>query len=56
MAAHPFHLIVDEECIHNAFIYHAEEDIRAAYELKKQLQEQHFDIFLSSDVPGNKRK
>lgn len=43
-----------EDLVYNAFLYHADEDIAVADELKRKLMEQKFEIFLSSDVPGNR--
>lgn len=44
---------LDEDLNYNAFMYHADDDIAVAHDIKAKLEEHNFLIFLSSDVQGN---
>lgn len=43
---------VDEDLNYNAFMYHADDDVMKANDIKSKLEKQNFVIFLSSEVKG----
>ena len=50
----PCFIIVDKKF--SAFMYHADDDVEVAHNVKDKLEEQNFRIYLSSEVQGFERK